>query len=97
MVLGVVPRFNVWVSKNNRLNKIPKEYREPVKKDLANLAKVIRERRKQLGFTQEELAAILDVEPTTVQSIEQSRRSPSIEMFLSFCRALNLKLELTRL
>lgn len=81
-------------SKNRRLDRIPKKYRQAVITDLGTIAEKIKKRRAKLGFTQESLAEALNVEPTTVQSIEQMRGRPSLELLLAIVKILEMKITL---
>lgn len=46
--------------------------------------KIIKDFRKQKGFTQEKLAELLDYDPTYISRIETEKREPSIEFFIRF-------------
>lgn len=52
----------------------------------------LRQKRIDLGWTQEELAEKLDCEVTTIQAYEQKRRHPSLPTLLMLCKILKLKL-----
>jgi len=52
----------------------------------------LKAKRKALGWTQEDLAAALDCEVTTIQAYEQKRRHPSLPTLLMLCKILKLKL-----
>lgn len=54
------------------------------------LAKAIRHRRRQLGFTQEELAETIDIGAKSYAHIEQGVRRPSIEILLKIADALKM-------
>lgn len=77
-----------------RLNKLPTKHRNEVIADLRMISSAVRIKRKLLGITQEGLAEVLDIAPTTVQFIEQQRRYPSLPMLLYICRYLELKIKI---
>ncbi len=77
-----------------RLNKLPTKHRNEVLSDLRMISSAVKIKRKLLGITQEGLAEVLDIAPTTVQFIEQQRRYPSLPMLLYICRYLELKIKI---
>lgn len=81
-------------SKNKRLDRIPKQYRIAIEEDLAALALKIKKRRKSLDITQEELAELLGIDPTTIQGIEQMRSRPSLELLLTIVKVLKMRVML---
>ena len=81
-------------SKNRRLDRIPKQYKQEVVSDLIAIADKIKKRRKAKGFTQESLAEVLNIEPTTIQGIEQMRGRPSLELLLAIVKVLEMKITL---
>jgi transcriptional regulator with XRE-family HTH domain len=80
--------------KQTRLSKIPTKYRKEVQAELRVISRTIQERRKSLKMTQEELAEKLNIAPTTLQFIEQSRRYPSFPMFVYICNVLQIEIRL---
>lgn len=78
-------------SKNRRLDRVPKEYRDAVKQDIAGIAQKIKKRRSAMRMTQEQLAESLNIEPSTLQSIEQQRGRPSLELLLTIAKVLQTK------
>lgn len=81
-------------SQNKRLDRIPKRYRDEVESDLGRIAEKIKKRRQQKELTQEGLAELLNIEPATLQSIEQQRGRPSIELLLAIVKILEMRLTL---
>ncbi|MBY0315668.1 MAG: helix-turn-helix domain-containing protein [Bdellovibrionales bacterium] len=79
-------------SKNKRLDKVPKKYREAVKTDLVLIAEKIKKQRRAKGMTQEQFSEIINVEPTTLQAIEQQRGRPSLELLLTIVKVLETKI-----
>lgn len=78
-------------SKNKRLDRVPREYREAVEQDMAAIAQKIRRRRRAMQLTQEQLAESLNIEPSTLQSLEQERGRPSLELLLTVAKVLQTK------
>jgi len=78
-------------SKNRRLDRVPREYRDAVKQDVAAIAQKIRKRRRAMQLTQEQLAESLNIEPSTLQSLEQQRGRPSLELLLTIAKVLQTK------
>ncbi len=70
-------------SENKRLAKIPVEVRTSVEQDLINIALLIKTTRESQKIGQERLAEMLQVDPTTIQGIEQLRVRPSLELLLA--------------
>jgi XRE family transcriptional regulator, regulator of sulfur utilization len=50
----------------------------------------LRKARKRAGFTQEELAQKAMLHPTYIGLLERNKRSPSLEVFLRLCVAMNI-------
>jgi len=65
-----------------RVQRIPVKYRKEVEASLRYLSKAILDSREALGLTQEALSEKLGIGTTTLQSIEQQRRYPSLPMLL---------------
>lgn len=61
---------------------------------LYKISMQIQKRRIDLGYTQEELAEILDVSVGTIKTIEQGTRNPSLPMLIRISDALDLKIQL---
>ena len=79
-------------SKNRRLDRIPRQHKQEVEDGLALIAEKIKKRRKMKGFTQESLAEALNIEPSTLQGIEQKRGRPSLELLLAIVKVLEMKI-----
>jgi transcriptional regulator with XRE-family HTH domain len=54
------------------------------------LGRNVRMRRRELGLTQEALAARVGIDRTYVSGIERGRRNPSLGLILSLARSLSL-------
>lgn len=50
----------------------------------------LRARRDELGFSQEALAQMCDLDRTTISLLERSRRSPTLDTIVALARALQL-------
>lgn len=59
-----------------------------------NIGNIITERRVQLGLTQKEVAKATGCSTSTIQSIEQGRRKPSMVAFEKICDFLKLGIEI---
>lgn len=59
---------------------------------MAALGRVIRDRRKDMGITQEQLAPMLGMSARLVGEIERGRGSVGFEKVLHACKALGLDL-----
>lgn len=81
-------------STSKNLDKLPANIRAGIESDLEEIADLFRDKRHELGLSQEEVAAKLNIDPTTYQSIERKRRKPSIEIFLGLIKILKLKITL---
>lgn len=57
------------------------------------LGRRIQKRRKELGYTQEELAEKLNLSRTHMGHIEQGRKSPSLEVLDKIARALRVRVK----
>ncbi|MBX2987147.1 MAG: helix-turn-helix transcriptional regulator [Bdellovibrionaceae bacterium] len=66
--------------------------KQTIDNELSTIAKILKARRIELGWTQNDLAEKLECEVTTVQAYEQKRRNPSLPTLLSICKILKLKL-----
>ena len=53
----------------------------------------LEELRKELGVTQEELAALLEVSRQTISSLEKGRYNPSIQLAFKIARYFGLRIE----
>lgn len=78
------------MEKRKRLEKIPKKYLSHVETQLENFGTRIRARREEIGLTQQELAAKLELAVMTIQFIEQGRRYPSLPLLFYICKALKI-------
>ncbi|HFQ6236289.1 TPA: helix-turn-helix transcriptional regulator, partial [Listeria monocytogenes] len=58
-----------------------------------NMRTMFKEKRKQLGWTQKELAEIVELAEVTIRKLESGDRDPSISTALRISRALNEKVE----
>lgn len=63
-----------------RKAKVPPDHKNVIAKDLTNIAQTLRNRRKQLNWSQQELSDLVDCEITTIQAYEQKRRTPSLRV-----------------
>lgn len=75
-----------------RRPKVSSQHKQIIAKEWSNIAMALKAKRKALGWTQEDLAAALDCEVTTIQAYEQKRRHPSLPTLLMLCKILKLKL-----
>jgi transcriptional regulator with XRE-family HTH domain len=84
------------MSENDRriIKKIAPKHRKPIMADLGRIRDTIRQRRLDLGLTQEELAEKLGIGATTLQFIEQLRRYPSLPILLYICHVLRISIHL---
>jgi len=60
-------------------------------KALLQLGKVIRNKRKELGYSQEDFASVCDVHRTYIGSIERGERNISFKNILGIASALKIK------
>jgi transcriptional regulator with XRE-family HTH domain len=56
----------------------------------AQFALNLRARREELGFSQEALAQMCDLDRTTISLLERSKRSPMLDTIVAVARALEL-------
>lgn len=75
-----------------RKPKVNPQYIQSISKEWTAVVLTLRQKRIDLGWTQEELAEKLDCEVTTIQAYEQKRRHPSLPTLLMLCKILKLKL-----
>lgn len=61
--------------------------------DLSALGKRIASRREELEFKQYQLANIVNISQTHLSNIENGHKSPSFELLLEICIALQIELE----
>jgi y4mF family transcriptional regulator len=61
---------------------------------MSNIGKIIKERRKDLGLTQNTLALLSQVGINTIVSIERGSKSPSVETLTKVADVLGLELQL---
>jgi transcriptional regulator with XRE-family HTH domain len=59
-----------------------------------NLAKIIKERRKQLKITQVDLALLSDISTRQLSDIETAQASTTIDTLSKICETLGLSIEL---
>lgn len=57
---------------------------------LRTLGRTIRQRRKQAGLTQEQLAEAADLHENFLSRLEQGHQEPGLFVILRLCRALHL-------
>ena len=62
--------------------------------DVTHIGREIRARRKQLGYTQEEVAPVVGMSPRLVGEIERGRDTVGIGKVLRLCQVLGLDIEL---
>ncbi|WP_091772792.1 helix-turn-helix transcriptional regulator [Piscibacillus halophilus] len=53
----------------------------------------IKDKRKEFGYTQDDLAEILDVSRQTIISIEKGRYNPSLQLAFDIARTFNCSIE----
>lgn len=68
----------------------PKELKE-IQVFLKQLGGTIQGERKKCGYSQEQLAELLELNVNTIKYIEQGRRIPSLPVLFRICRALKMK------
>ncbi|MBR2168457.1 MAG: helix-turn-helix transcriptional regulator [Paludibacteraceae bacterium] len=61
---------------------------------MSNIGQIIKERRKDLGLTQNTLALLSQVGINTIVSIERGSKSPSVETLTKVADVLGLELQL---
>jgi HTH-type transcriptional regulator / antitoxin HipB len=59
-----------------------------------DLARIVRERRRELGLSQEDLAGVIGVHRMFVSQLESGKRSMRLESVLRLVQALGLDIEL---
>jgi DNA-binding XRE family transcriptional regulator len=64
------------------------------KSEIERRIRTVQNRRKELGYTQEDVAELIGISSTGFQYIEQRRRIPSLNIFLKICRFLKIKIRL---
>ena len=75
-----------------RKPKISTLHKPAIESELSAVSKILKDRRIELGWTQNDLAEKLECETTTVQAYEQRRRTPSLATLLMLCKLMKLKL-----
>lgn len=78
-----------------RKAKVQNQFSHAIENEWAAISKILKARRIELGWTQNDLAEKLEAEVTTIQAYEQRRRKPSVSTFLMLCKLLKLKLSLS--
>ncbi len=58
--------------------------------DLKKIGKRIQQRRKQQGFTQEQIAEMMNVSVQMVSNLERGNKSVRIENLINLCQILNV-------
>jgi y4mF family transcriptional regulator len=61
---------------------------------MSNIGQIIKERRKDLGLTQNTLALLSQVGINTIVSIERGSKSPSVETLTKVADVLGLEIQL---
>ncbi len=69
-----------------------KEGEQPIIKNRKKIARILRERRKELGYTQEELASLIGIKYNSLNRIESARFFISTKLLLQLLDALKLKI-----
>lgn len=62
---------------------------------MGELGTQIKERRKVLGITQQELADLAGISINTVVAVERNEGNPKISTVIAICKVLGLKLNAT--
>ena len=62
---------------------------------MGELGTQIKERRKVLGITQQELADLAGISINTVLAVERNESNPKISTVIAICKVLGLKLNAT--
>lgn len=75
---------------------IPSAERTFIKNQIKNIGKEVQKRRKELGYTQESLAEILNVSTVGIRHIERGVRAPSLQMLLRIAKRLNLGIQFVK-
>ena len=57
---------------------------------MVNLGAIIKKYREQSEFTQKDLAIDLEITPTYLSAIENSRKEPSLALIKKICEVINL-------
>ena len=65
--------------------------RQPVW-NAADLGRIIRKRRKKLGYTQVQVAAMMGVSPRLIGEIERGRGTVAVQTVLDLCTGLGIDL-----
>lgn len=73
---------------------VPKEYISKVNNDLSFILDYLTMQRKKSGLTQADLAEKMGCGVTSVQAIENKRKTPSTKTLLLMMRVLNVKFDL---
>lgn len=89
MVLPVLVLFN---RRMRKIQEIPKEHRKEVESKLELIADKIKSARKTKKLSQEALAEAAGISPTMIQSIEQGRRVPSLDLLLTIFAILKIEI-----
>lgn len=58
--------------------------------NLENLGKNIRAARKRKGFTQDQVAELIDTTPAFLSDIERGMKTPSLNTFVDLCNVLEI-------
>ena len=77
-----------------RIEQIPPRYRRGVIVHLHTVAEAIKRAREAQKITQEELAELVEVDVSTVKSIEQKKRIPSMGLFFYLCEVLKIPVKI---
>ena len=63
--------------------------------DAADIGGVIRARRKELGYTQEQLSALMGISPRLIGEVERGKKAVGIQKVLDLTTALGIDLTLS--
>ena len=61
--------------------------------DFTTIGKKIKARRRTMGFTQEHLANLLDVNPSHISNIERGRANPSLTILIKIANILECSVD----
>ncbi len=80
-----------------RIKEFPPKHRKAIIAHLHLVADAIKSARITQDLTQEELAEIVGVDVSTVKSIEQKKRIPSMGLFFYLCEVLKISIKLGKI
>ena len=79
-----------------RIEHIPAKYRKGVISRLDAVAEALKKARIARDLTQEDLAEMVDVEVSTIKSIEQKKRIPSLGLLFHLCEVMNISVKIEK-